>query len=248
MPNSKLIAYSLSEWFASEQGGYVLAREQAYFDRTVSDIFGFNAVQLGLPEQDFLRNSRMPLRFKAGNQVRNDVRVNCSDLPFACDCMDLVLMPHVLEFAENPHQILREVERSLLPGGSVIISGFNPFSLWGMHRALGRRQGYPWNGRFITLLRMKDWLALLGFEVVGGQFAAYAPPFRHRKWLERAAFMERAGDRWWAVSGGLYFLHAIKRVPGMRLIKPQWNSGLVRKLVPAAPKLNKGIRKVKQDD
>ena len=48
--------------------------------------------------------------------------------------------------------------------------------------------------------------------------------------------------------GGLYFLHAIKTVPGMRLIKPQWNSGLVRKLVPAAPKLNKGIRKVEQDD
>ncbi len=248
MPNSKLIAHSLSEWFASEQGRYILSREQAYFDRTVSDIFGFNAVQLGLPEQDFLRNSRMPLRLKAGNQIGNDVRVSCSDLPFACDCIDLVLMPHVLEFAENPHQMLREVERMMMPGGSVVISGFNPFSLWGMHRAMGRKQGYPWSGQFITLLRLKDWLALLGFEVVGGQFAAYAPPFRQHKWLERAAFMERAGDRWWAVSGGLYFLHAIKTVPGMRLIKPQWNQGLVRKLVPAAPKLNKGIRKEKQDD
>ena len=71
MPNCKLTAQSLSEWFATEQGNYVLAREQAFFDRTVSDIFGYNALQLGLPEHDFLRSSRMPLRFSAGNQAGN---------------------------------------------------------------------------------------------------------------------------------------------------------------------------------
>lgn len=241
MTDCKPTVQSLSEWFATPQGGYVLAREQNYFDRTVNDIFGFNAAQLGLPEQDFLRNSRIPLRFSAGNQQGNDVRLICAELPFASDSLDLVLLPHVLEFSDNPHQIIREVERVLMPEGSVIISGFNPFSLWGLHRALGRREGYPWNGNFINLLRMKDWLALLGFDVVGGRFAVYAPPFRQSKWLERCAFMEKAGDRWWAVGGGVYFLHAIKRVPGMRLIKPQWNEGLVRKLMPVAPKLNNKI-------
>ncbi|HLP99150.1 MAG TPA: class I SAM-dependent methyltransferase [Sideroxyarcus sp.] len=241
MPNCKPRAQSLSEWFATEQGSYVLTREQDYFDRTVADIFGFNAVQLGAPEQDFLRNSRIPLRFNAGNQSGNTVRLICTELPFASDSMDLVLLPHVLEFSDNPHQIIREAERVLMPEGSLIISGFNPFSLWGLHRALGRKQGYPWSGQFITLLRMKDWLALLGFEVVGGRFAAYAPPLHHRKWLDRYAFMEKAGDRWWAVGGGVYFLHAIKRVPGMRLIKPKWNDGLVRKLLPVAPKLNNKI-------
>lgn len=241
MPNCKSRAQSLSEWFASEQGGYVLTREQAYFDKTVADIFGFNAVQMGLPEQNFLRNSRIPLRFSAGNQPGNDVRLVCTELPFDSDSLDLVLLPHVLEFSDNPHQIIREVERVLMPEGNLIISGFNPFSLWGLHRTLGRKQGYPWSGQFITLQRMKDWLALLGFEVVGGRFAAYAPPFHHRKWLDRYAFMEKAGDRWWAVGGGVYFLHAIKRVPGMRLIKPKWNEGLVGKLLPVAPKLNNKI-------
>jgi len=248
MPNSKVIAKSLSEWFATEQGGYVLRREQDYFDRTVADIFGYNALQLGLPEHDFLSNSRVPLRFTAGNQPGNAVRLICAELPFASTSLDLVLMPHLLEFAEHPHQILREAERVLMAEGSLILSGFNPFSLWGMHRALGRKQGVPWNGHFITLPRLKDWLALLGFEVVGGRFAAYAPPFRQQKWLERASFMERAGDRWWAVSGGVYFLHAVKRVPGMRLIKPRWNKGLVRKLLPATPKLNNGVQKVERDE
>jgi SAM-dependent methyltransferase len=241
MPNCKLTAKSLSEWFASEQGGYVLRREQDYFDRTVADIFGFNAVQLGLPEQDFLHNSRIPLRFSAGNQSGNAVRLVCTELPFDCDSLDLVLLPHVLEFSDNPHQIIREVERVLMPEGNLIISGFNPVSLWGLHRALGRKHGYPWSGHFINLTRMKDWLALLGFEVVGGRFAVYTPPFHHAKWLERFAFMEKAGDRWWAVSGGVYFLHAIKRVPGMRLIKPNWNERLVRNLMPASAKLNKGV-------
>src|SRR3990167_5093534 len=74
MPNCKLTAKSLSEWFATSQGGYVLAREQAFFDRTVSDIFGYNALQLGLPEHDFLCSSRMPLRFSAGNQAGKAVR------------------------------------------------------------------------------------------------------------------------------------------------------------------------------
>ena len=50
--------------------------------------------------------------------------------------------------------------------------------------------------------------------------------------------MEAAGDRWWAVSGGVYFVHAVKRVPGMRLIKLRWNENLVKKLLPVAPKLN----------
>jgi SAM-dependent methyltransferase len=248
MPNCKLIAQSLSEWFTTPQGGYVLAREQAYFDRTVSDIFGYNALQLGLPEHDFLHSSRIPLRFCGADQAGAKVRLCDDELPFACDSFDLVLLPHVLEFAEHPHQILREAERVLMPEGQLIISGFNPRSLWGMHRVLGRRQGYPWRGHFIALPRLKDWLALLGFEVVGGRFAAYAPPFHQIKWLERFAFMEAAGDRWWAVSGGVYFVHAIKRVHGMRLIKPQWNEGLVSKLLPVAPKMNNKITQRSKTD
>jgi SAM-dependent methyltransferase len=231
-------AHSLSEWFASEQGGYVLRREQDYFDHTVNDIFGYNALQLGLCEQDFLRNSRIPLRFCGADQPGADVKLCGDELPLASASLDLVLMPHVLEFARQPHAILREVERVLMPEGSLLISGFNPHSLWGMHRSLGRRDGYPWRGHFIALYRLRDWLALLGFEVAVIRFAAYAPPFRQEKWLGRNRWLEAAGERWWPGSGGVYFIHAIKRVPGMRLIKPKWNAALVKKLIPAAPKLN----------
>jgi len=248
MLNCKASPESLSDWFSTAQGDYVLKREHDYFDRAVSDIFGFNAMQIGLPEIDFLRSSRIPLRFTAGSQTGHDVRLVHTELPIASDSLDLVILPHVLEFSEFPHQTLREVERVLRAEGSLIISGFNPFSLWGMTRALGRHQGYPWQGKFIALARLKDWLALLGFEVVGGRFAAYAPPLHQSPWLAKYAFMEKAGDRWWAVGGGVYFLHAIKRVPGMRPLKPLWNERLVRRLIPAAPKLNRDVSQREQED
>ena len=234
-------ANTLNDWFATTQGGYLLAREQAFFDHSVADIFGFNALQLGLPEHEFLRTSRMPLRVVAGHEAGIQVKLNMDELAFECCSLDLVLLPHVLEFNDHPHQILREVERVLRPEGSVLICGFNPRSLWGMRRALGSKAGYPWCGNFIALPRLKDWLALLGFEVVAGRFACYAPPLTNPGWLNRLHFMEPAGDRWWAICGGVYFLQAIKRVPGMRLIKPQWNEGLVGKLLPAAPKLNREV-------
>lgn len=239
MADCKVIAPSLSAWLDTPQGQYVLAREQTYFDRTLAQIFGFNALQLGLPKHDFLRSSRMPLRFNAAPDLGATVRLQPEDLPFACTSLDLVVLPHILEFSKQPHQVLREVGRVLIPEGHLIISGFNPYSLWGLQRKWGNRQGYPWCGDFITLTRLKDWLSLLGFEVVGGRFAAYAPPFQQSHWLEeRFAFMEAAGDRWWAVSGGIYFLHAVKRVHGMHLIKPAWHEERVSGFSPALSKIS----------
>jgi SAM-dependent methyltransferase len=232
---------SLNDWFSTPPGKYLMECEQAFFDHSVTDIFGFNALQLGLAEHDFLRASRMPLRAIVGNETGVQVRLDMNELPFGCSSLDLVLLPHVLEFNAHPHQILREVERVLRPEGNVIISGFNPRSLWGARRILGSQTNFPWRGDFIALSRLKDWLALLGFDVVTGRFACYAPPLTNPNWLNRFNFMEPAGDRWWAVWGGVYFLQAIKHVRGMNLIKPKWNERLVGTLIPAAPKLNREI-------
>ena len=77
------------------------------------------------------------------------------------------------------------------------------------------------SGRTITY-RLKDWLTLLGFDVVGGRLDCYVPPFSRGRWIERSAFLEKAGDRWWPIGGGVYFLRATKRVQGMRIITPAW--------------------------
>jgi len=122
---------SLDEWLTTPLGQHLLARESAYFDTVVADMFGFNAVQIGHPELDLLRNCRIPKRYRVGYDGVVALRADVELLPFASQSMDLVVIPHTLEFAANPHQVLREVERILMPEGHLIVSGFNPRSLWG---------------------------------------------------------------------------------------------------------------------
>ena len=58
--------------------------------------------------------------------------------------------------------------------------------------------------------------------------SAGRPPFDSERWRRRFAFMDPAGDRWWAIGGGVYMLQAIKRVRGMRLITPLWQEKTAR--------------------
>lgn len=233
----------LEPWLASPQGRYVMAWTQAKVDQAVADVFGFNALQLGLPQTDFLRANRIPLRQKAGEGGPVDVFCDLTALPFAAHSTDLVVLPYVLEFHADRHQILREIERILIPEGQLIILGFNPLSLWGLHRRFKRQAGaFPWNGRYLSVLRLRDWLQLLGFAVDRGAFGCYAPPCQQERWLRRCHFMELAGDRWWGFSGGVYLLRAIKRTHGMRLITPKWRSKAVngKALRPVAQKEGHG--------
>lgn len=221
-------------WFDSDIGRYVLEREHAWFDTACADLFGFNALQIGQCHIDFLRANRMPFRF-AASVADGVLHARPEELPIAGHSIDLLALPHMLEFSPNPHQLLREVERVLRPEGQLLLAAFNPLSLWGLKHWLGKPHGYPWNGRFVSLARIKDWLALLGFELVSGRMVCYAPPVNRALWLHRFRFMEAAGDRWWALGGGVYLLHAVKRVRGMRLIAPRWDENWLVKPVLVPP-------------
>lgn len=218
----------LADWLKSPQAHYILDWELARIDAAVSDIFGFNALQIGLGELDLLRANRIPLRQRAGDDNNVDVLCDPAALPFAAHSIDLVILPHLLEFRDDAHQILREVERILIPEGQVIITGFNPFSLWGSRRRLDRSGNFPWNGRYLSLPRLKDWLQLLGFEPDRGELGCFAPALEQSRWLERWHPIERFGQRWWPFAGGVYILRAIKRTQGMRLIRPDWRKSPVR--------------------
>jgi len=208
----------------------VLDWEIAQFDSAVDDVFGFRAVQIGLPEVDFLRQNRIQFRFTLALEPGAALAADPLQLPLASQSVDLLALPHVLEFHEHPHDVLREAERVLMPEGQVVISGFNTASLWRARQLFTpRHAGSPWDARFIGLLRLRDWLRVLGFELNGGAFGCYAPPFRQRLWLDRFAFMEKAGARWWPVAGGVYIVRAIKRVAGMRLVTPAWRRERARR-------------------
>ena len=230
---------TLQGWFETPLGRYLLEKERAYLDDVTPDIFGFHAVQVGLPDIDLLRESRIAHCVRVAHEGHPDIYARGHELPFATQSVDLVVLPHVLEFTPEAHAILREVDRVMMPEGRIIIIGFNPWSLWGLRSAIGPARGeFPWNGRFVSLPRVKDWLGLLGFDVSAGRLIGYAPPFASEGWRRRFAFMEPAGDRWWAVGGAVYMLQAIKRVRGMRLITPAWQEKAAREKqrLPAAAK------------
>jgi SAM-dependent methyltransferase len=247
----------LGAWLQTAPGRYLLAWEQDRLDHAVTDAFGFHALQLGLPEIDSLRANRMPHRWVASECLyvpdvvampaptdtllstqpgHQTIALHCEfdALPFPNASIDLVVLPHGLELARDPHQTLREVERVLVPEGRVVIVGFNPASLWGLRQRMGRvRHGIPFAGHhlppgsdlflpsagdFIGYWRLRDWLRLLSFEVEAGRFGCWRPPMRSERWLERYAWMDRVGERWWPVLGAVYFLEAVKRVRGMRLV------------------------------
>lgn len=216
----------LSDWLNSAAGDYVFAWELERYDAMVGDIFGYNALQIGLPGHDFLRNSRITHHFSLSpDDATASMRATPFALPIASSSIDLVILPHVLEFSRYPHRVLREVERVLMPDGSVIVSAFNPFSLFGLRRLVaGPGASEPWRGQYFSLFRLRDWLTLLGFETEPAHFGCFAPPVQSRPWIERWSRLDRAGHRLWPICGGVYMLHGIKRVHGMRMIAPKWRS------------------------
>lgn len=240
----------LAQWLQSPPGRYLLAWEQTQLDRAVTDVFGYHALQLGLPDLGALRANRMPHRWVASDSLREPewlalptvdddlstlmpmgagsaLHCDFDALPFPSNSLDLVVLPHTLELARDPHDTLREVERVLVPEGRVVIVGFNPASLWGLRQHMGHlrhRLGLggalylPSAGDFIGYRRVRDWLRLLGFEVEGGRFGCWRLPLRSEAGLARMAWLESAGARGWPVLGAVYLVEAVKRVRGMRLV------------------------------
>ena len=256
--NAQIIG--LTEWLKTPPGEYLLDWERAQFDEVVTDMFGYHALQLGLPELNTLKANRMPHQWLALQAVpaghKDDLPVTASGaassrpraalvsnsgaLPFPANSLDLVVLPHALELSADPHATLREVERVLVPEGRVVISGLNPASLWSMrqrrahfYQRLGSSDLFlPQAGEFIGYWRLRDWLRLLSFEVESGRFGCYRPALTSQKWLARFEWMDKAGARWWPIFGAVYFLVAVKRVQGVRLLEPAWRS---RKALASAP-------------
>ena len=231
----------------------MLAWERQWFDASVSDVFGFHALQLGLPVVQALKSNRMPHRWLAcgapehgafgdargealapispacpAAQWVTHLRCEFDALPFASQSLDLVVMPHTLELARDPHLTLREVERVLVPEGRLMISAFNPASWWAFQSPSGRSArktagtaklpNWPARADMIGFRRLRDWLRLLSFEVEAARFGCFGPRVDTPVWQKRWSWLEPIGQRWWPVLGAVYGLTAVKRVRGMRLV------------------------------
>ena len=203
------------DWYTSSLGARVAYNEREALATMVSDLFGYQLLQVGElgPDTRYLENC--PIRRKLLVTHRTDANngsvivAQAPRLPIASDSVDAAILVHTLDFSADPHQVLREVERVLIAEGRVIVVGFNPFSLWGVWRQFGRwRGGVPWNGHFISYPRLNDWLSLLGFDIERMDVMEFRPPTRGSG-LES---IERLGRRVWPMLAGVYVVRAVKRV------------------------------------
>jgi SAM-dependent methyltransferase len=253
----------MQQWFETPPGRYLLAWEQAEFDQAVGDIFGYHALQMGLPGLDALRTNRMPHKWLALSEAASveneaerkpDLVTDFAALPFEENSLDLVVLPHSLELNLDPHTTLREVERVLVPEGKLVICCLNPASLWGLrqrrahvYRRLGFGELYlPDAGDVIGYWRLRDWLRLLSFEVETSSFGCYRPAFASDKWLERFAWMDAVGEHSWPIFGAAYFIVAVKRVRGIKMIGPAWKKAKRIATAPV-PIANRSTRRDKRE-
>jgi len=220
---------SLDAWYGSTLGKELADQEAQCLERMLRDTFGYYLLQVGgstalLEAIQVSRVQRRILlrRTAALYPLGLQLVAAPEQLPIAADSVDLVVLPHTLEFADDPRQVLREAERVLIPEGRLVVFGFNALSLWDLWRLVRRNQGsVPWCGRFLTSFRIRDWLSLLGFDIELQEMMMFRPPWR-RALLQRFSFLDALGRRFWPVLGGVYAIRAVKRVSTLTPLRTAW--------------------------
>ena len=218
-------------WLESAYGQSFLGTEQRYIEKELRRLIGPRVLQVGnLIEQQQLASLDFPHLVTVrdeqdlgggsqGFENSDLVIADAAFLPFEPESFSSVILPHVLEDHALPHQVLREAYRVLRPEGCLLTTGFNPFSLLGAQKYMRPKACYK--GQYFSVKRVRDWLQLLGFEVVGSAMYQYAPlsaSERLRRWMN---FYNAVGDRWLPLSGGAYMISARKRIGGFTLIGPK---------------------------
>jgi SAM-dependent methyltransferase len=232
---------AIAAWWASNEGQAVWQDECVAVEPWLARCFGYHALHLSLlplnPTQFVAHDDsspmpglRIPHAFRLG-PLGAEVRARFESLPLAAESVDLVVVQHVLEFASDPHPLLRELDRVLMPEGHVVLMSFNPWSFWGVHRWLNPQAKAPWFGQAIGRQRVHDWLALLGYDVQAEAWGAHACLVQ--KYPRIGGFLRHWLARLLPRSGSVYMLWARKRVSMPAPIRHRWR--LIPSLGVAAP-------------
>ncbi|MGS2718709.1 class I SAM-dependent methyltransferase [Eionea flava] len=223
----------IARWFMSPLGLQVLLEEQQVLDSVLPEMFGYHLMQLSvLPDTILHHQSPTGHQFRIEPVCRNGIKhshrthasytvADFEHLPVDMEVIDVAIIHHALEYSTHPHQLLREVTRTLIPNGHIVLIGFNPYSLLGLRHAVGRlfSRSLVYRRQRLPVSRLRDWFEVLDLEIVHSQSCAFGLPF-HRYCSNRRL------NRWlqyvlpfW---GGCYVLVLRKNITPMTMIKSSW--------------------------
>ncbi len=222
---------ALRHWLQQPVGQKLLFLEQQKINTIVPTLFGYNAIMLG--QTDFaacLQQSTIKKRYVINEDVSCQNLENYTLLSSRQDrlaigsgLIDVVYLAHCLEFASNPHEVLREVYRVMRADGHLILTMFNPFSLWGIWRGVAKyAYDVPWKSNFISIVKLKDWLALLGFDIMRVNYLGFNLPLGGK--INKLSWLERKAQQYELPVGAVYLIEANKRVIPLTPITPVWNA------------------------
>lgn len=212
-------------WLETPLGEAVIAREALLLQDALADVFGFELLQIGNwgPAGQLVASARTQHRSWISPDAHGPgaIRAELHRLPVASSSVEAVFLPHTLEYAANPHELLREVERVMVGEGHLLVCGFNPRGPWGVRHLVSRRRFPPPSVRLMSETRVRDWMRLLGFEVVAAQRYLFAPPWSQVLPERSRAWLERRGPVLMPPIAGAYLLKARKRSLALTPIRPQ---------------------------
>ena len=233
----------LEHWYSGDSGQYLLQATRSAIQDLLDTSFGYHILQLGLGGahplcQGSPINHRLYCAPAPGEGV--GIVADPTELPLDSDSVDAVIAHHCLEFATNPHQVLREIQRVLTPQGQLLLIGFNPYSLFGCRIRFSALMRDPlWSEhRPVSAHRLSDWLHLLGCEVLDSRRLYCLSPWGNGRLRRTIARAESWTAHYNLPLGGLYILHATKQVAGLHrprriaLPHPRRLIGLVPKPAP----------------
>jgi SAM-dependent methyltransferase len=219
---------TLQEWLISTTTGNTILRlEKNWINQVLAKWFGSYLLHIGeVGAGQFWENSRISRHALITSTIikQTDICAAFDELPFASESVDCIILPHVLETADDPLSILKELERILIADGHLIILGFNPYSASGLWRTAGAwRTMEGASPRFYSQRQLQRWLLELGFEIVGTYRGFCRPPLLDMNWFKKLQWMEKL-----SFISGIYGIAIQKRrlitpTPLLRRdLKPRW--------------------------
>ena len=229
----------MKDWYNSLEGQYVLNSIDDKIGNILSEIFGYYAVEFGVHTQikSLLNKSRIKNNITIYSELppfitkHYHIIAEPEFLPIVFDNIDLVIASHVFEASQYPHQVLREIDRILVPEGHCLLIGFNPISFFGKSKIFRLNKYTSKDHTLRSIGKMKDWFRVRGFEIIHTQTFGFRPVLEQRKIFSSLVFLEKIGKHTDGKWGSVYLIHA-KKTEIAQTPKLSWTANKILKRKP----------------